>query len=125
IGADLIRPTTGLESGAGGKFGATASDIFERLRSDDYQFQATMSDTLEKALKDVRHDLAAEGYSKAEQRQFISRRIAEAVEDMTNTKMGKLTEHEKSLVELIRKHHDYKAQALKDPRMFGNDVDVS
>lgn len=125
IGADLIRPTTGLESGAGGKFGSTASDVFERLRSDDYQFQATMSDTLDKALKDVRHDLAAEGYSKAEQKQFISRRVAEAVEDMSGNKMAKLTEHEKALVDLIRKHHDYKAQALKNPAMFGNDVDVS
>lgn len=125
IGADLIRPTTGLESGAGGKFGSTASDVFERLRSDDYQFHATMSDTLDKALKDVRHDLAAEGYSKAEQRQFISRRVAEAVEDMGGNKMAKLTEHEKALVDLIRKHHDYKAQALKDPAMFGNDVDAS
>lgn len=125
IGINLIRPTTGLESGAGGKFGTTASDVFERLRSNDYQFQATMSDTLEKALKDVRHDLAAEGYSKAEQKQFISRRVAEAVEDTTGNKMSKLTEHEKALVDLIREHHDYKAQALKNPAMFGNDVDVS
>lgn len=125
IGADLIRPTTGLESGAGGKFGSTASDVFERLRSNDYQFQATMSDTLEKALKDVRHDLAAEGYSKAEQKQFISRRVAEAVEDTTGNKLSKLTEHEKALVDLIREQHDYKAQALKNPAMFGNDVDVS
>lgn len=125
IGINLIRPTTGLESGAGGKFGTTASDVFERLRSNDYQFHATMSDTLEKALKDVRHDLAAEGYSKAEQKQFISRRVAEAVEDTTGNKMSKLTEHEKALVDLIREHHDYKAQALKNPAMFGNDVDVS
>ncbi|CAB1217489.1 membrane-bound lytic transglycosylase F [Serratia liquefaciens] len=125
VGANLIRPTTGLESGAGGKFGATASDIAERLKGTDHQFYNDMMDLREAALKDVRHDLAAQGYSKAEQSQFVSRRVAEAVEDISGAKASKLTSKEQELVSLIRDHHDYKAEALKNPSLFGNSVDGS
>ncbi|CCV46288.1 transglycosylase SLT domain-containing protein [Yersinia enterocolitica] len=125
IGSDLVRPTTGLESGAGGKFGATASDIVERLKGTDHQFFNDFTDLQAKALKDVRHDLAAQGYSVAEQKQFISRRVAEAVEDITGSKASKLTGPEQELVNVIRDHHNYKAEALKNPSLFGNEVDAS
>lgn len=125
MGLDLVRPTTGLESGAGGKFSATASDVSERLKGTDHQFYNDLMDLQEAALKDVRHDVAAQGYSKAEQRQFISRRVAEAVEDNTGAKAAKLTPKEQELVTLVRDHHDYKAEALKNPSLFGNNVDAS
>lgn len=123
IGLDLVRPTTGLQSGAGGKFGATASDVMERLKGTDHQFYNDLMDLRSEALKDVKHDLAAQGLTVAERSQAISRRVAEAVEDMTDTKASKLTKPEQRLVKLIRDHHDYKAEALRNPSMFGNAVD--
>lgn len=125
VGLNLVRPSTGLKGGMGGKMGATASDISERMRYADHQFFNDVQDLTKKALKDPEFSLKGAGSSDAELQQAMSRRVAEAVEDSTDSKLNNLTSAEKELVELIRDHHQFKAEAMKRPSMFGNVVDDS
>lgn len=52
IASDLVRSPTGMESGSNGKFGATASDIKERLHANNQRTYNQLYDAVRTAMKD-------------------------------------------------------------------------
>ncbi|EHD2908042.1 transglycosylase SLT domain-containing protein [Escherichia coli] len=121
LGADLVRSPTGVEGGASGKFGATASDISEDLRYRDNEFQARMVELEDNAFKELGYGRLM-GRAPESEKLAMRRRVVEAVEDGTDAKMSALSPSEAAYAKLIREHTNFKADALKRPEQFGNDV---
>ncbi|MGT5250501.1 transglycosylase SLT domain-containing protein [Escherichia coli] len=121
IGLDLVRAPTGLEGGASGKFGATASDIAEDLRYRDNEFQAKLLKVEDTAYKELGYGRLM-GRAPESEKASLRRRVIEAVEDGTDTKLAALSPSEAAYAKLIREHTSFKADALKRPEQFGNDV---
>uniref|UniRef100_A0AAU6W0J1 Protein inside capsid D n=1 Tax=Pseudomonas phage Ghual01 TaxID=3138534 RepID=A0AAU6W0J1_9CAUD len=123
IGGQLFRSTVQTESGTNGKFGATASDIIERIRGEDHQRYAKLNDLTEEALKgDPRY--ASQPGIQAKQ-EMLYRRVAEAIEDQTKEKVGQLSKQEKALHDLVNEHFTRKQDILQNPAQFGNAEAVS
>lgn len=118
IGSQLFRSPTGTVSGSNGKFGATASDIIERIQGQDHETYNTMSDQVLEAIKDPSYALTSGGREAHIDRAF--RRVAEAIEDQSGNKLTQLTDGERKLMDTVRKHYDRKADLLASPAQFGN-----
>ncbi len=118
IGGQLFRSTVQTESGTNGKFGATASDIIERIRGEDHVRYGKLNDLTEKVLSDdPAYALKAGVQSK---RELAYRRVAEAIEDASGSKKAKLSPQEKDLMDLINEHFTRKQDMLENPAQFGN-----
>lgn len=118
VTGQLFRSPTGMQSGSNGKYGATASDIVERVQATDHVTYNKMSDQLDAALKDPQwatHPAGRQGAS-----DDIQRRVAEAIEDQTGAKWAQLTKVEQDFGETVRAHYDKKADMLEFPSQFGN-----
>lgn len=115
IAYDLFRSSTGYRDGSNGKFGATASDISERLRAQDNVAHNALAEQLDAALKDPFWH--AQQMSQAAKQEAISRRIVEALESQ---KPAKLTPAEKELLESVREHMDQKWDYISNPAQFGD-----
>ena len=102
IGNQLFRSPTGTISGSNGKFGATASDIIERIRGQDHVTYNKMSDEVLEAIKDPSYAMTDGGRQAHIERAF--RRVAEATEDLSGSKAAQLTAGEKKLMEIGRAH---------------------
>lgn len=118
LGSQLFRSPTGTVSGSNGKFGATASDIIERIQGQDHVTYNTMSDQVLEAIKDPSYALTGGGREVHIDRAF--RRVAEAIEDQSGNKLAQLTDGERKLMDTVRKHYDRKADLLAAPAQFGN-----
>jgi len=114
---DLFRSTTGYQTGSNGKFGATASDIVERLRSQDNVAHNAFSERFDEILKDP-YWRAQDGTS-AGKRETASRRIVEAMESNGASKI-KLTPAETQLLTELRDHMSQKWDYIENPGQFGN-----
>ncbi|CUR50725.1 membrane-bound lytic murein transglycosylase D [Pseudomonas phage shl2] len=118
IGGQLFRSTVQTESGTNGKFGATASDIIERIRGEDHIRYGQLNDLTESALKeDPRYATKPGIQSKQE---LLYRRVAEAIEDQSKQKVAQLSKQEKALHDLINEHFTRKQDILENPAQFGN-----
>ncbi|TLX62141.1 hypothetical protein DN820_17575 [Stutzerimonas nosocomialis] len=117
VAFDLFRSPTGYQTGANGKFGATASDIVERLRAQDHIAYNQMRGTLDEILKDPYW--RGQGGSGAAKMEQISRRVVEAMES-TSGKGHKLTPGEQKMVEQLREHMSQKWDYIENPGQFGN-----
>lgn len=118
IGSQLFRSPTGTVSGSNGKFGATASDIIERIQGQDHVTYNTMSEQVLEAIKDPSYALTGGGREVHIDRAY--RRVAEAIEDQSGNKLAQLTDGERKLMDTVRKHYDRKADLLASPAQFGN-----
>ncbi len=118
IGSQLFRSPTGTISGSNGKFGATASDIIERIQGQDHVTYNTMSEQVLEAIKDPFYVLTPGGREVHIDRAY--RRVAEAIEDQSGNKLAQLTAGERKLMDTVRKHYDRKADLLASPAQFGN-----
>ncbi|MFL1495523.1 transglycosylase SLT domain-containing protein [Pseudomonas antarctica] len=118
IGNQLFRSPTGTVSGSNGKFGATASDIIERIRGQDHVTYNKMSDEVLEAIKDPSYAMTDGGRQAHIERAF--RRVAEATEDLSGSKAAQLTAGEKKLMDTVKAHYDRKADYLAAPAQFGN-----
>ncbi len=118
IGSQLFRSPTGTVSGSNGKFGATASDIIERIQGQDHVTYNTMSEQVLEAIKDPSYALTPGGREVHIDRAY--RRVAEAIEDQSGNKLAQLTDGERKLMDTVRKHYDRKADLLASPAQFGN-----
>ena len=118
IGSQLMRSTTGTVSGSNGKFGATASDIVERLGSQDHVTYNRTVAALDEAMKDPKYAMASG--SRVEKRLEIQRNISEAIEDSTGAKLKNLTDTELKLLQVVKGHFDDKGDSLMNPSKFGN-----
>jgi hypothetical protein len=116
IAGDLFRSPTGYQDGSSGKFGATASDIVERLRSQDNVAHSEFRGALDEALKDP--FWRAQRTSSAAKEEAISRKVVEAMEDPAGNHT--LNPAEKKLLSALKKHMEQKWEFIENPGQFGN-----
>lgn len=119
VAQDLVRSPVGMEGGNSGKFGATASDISERLRHNDHQTYNQMFADVNEAIKDPLYALD-NTRSKQRKREDVYRRVATAIEDSTGELMGQLTQGELKVLKTIKDNFDTKREMMENPAMFGN-----
>ena len=118
VAADLVRSPTGMQSGASGKIGTTASDAFERLRAVDHRFYNDMDDAVTEALKDPYFQTAFWRDSGAF-RQDIYQRVSMAIEDGSGNLKAELTPGELKVYDLLKNQFDTKREMMENPAMFG------
>lgn len=118
VAADLLRSPTGMQSGASGKIGTTASDVFERLRAVDHRFYNDIDDAVTEALKDPYFQTAFWRDSGAF-RQDIYQRVSMAIEDGSGNLKAELTPGELKVYDLLKNQFDAKREMMENPAMFG------
>lgn len=118
VAADLVRSPTGMQSGASGKIGTTASDVFERLRAVDHRFYNDIDDAVTEALKDPYFQIAFWRDSGAF-RQDIYQRVSMAIEDGSGNLKAELTPGELKVYDLLKNQFDAKREMMENPAMFG------
>ncbi|AGD81075.1 internal virion protein D [Escherichia phage CLB_P1] len=118
VAADLVRSPTGMQSGASGKIGTTASDVFERLRAVDHRFYNDIDDAVTEALKDPYFQTAFWRDSGAF-RQDIYQRVSMAIEDGSGNLKSELTPGELKVYDLLKNQFDAKREMMENPAMFG------
>lgn len=118
VAADLVRSPTGMQSGASGKIGTTASDVFERLRAVDHRFYNDIDDAVTEALKDPYFQTAFWRDSGAF-RQDIYQRVSMAIEDVSGNLKSELTPGELKVYDLLKNQFDAKREMMENPSMFG------
>lgn len=118
VAADLVRSPTGMQSGASGKIGTTASDVFERLRAVDHRFYNDIDDAVNEALKDPYFQTAFWRDSGAF-RQDIYQRVSMAIEDGSGNLKAELTPGELKVYDLLKNQFDAKREMMENPAMFG------
>ena len=123
IAIDLVRSPTGMQSGASGKFGATASDIHERLHSTDQRTYNDLYKAMSDAMKDPEFSTGGSKMSREEARYTIYRRAALAIERPELQKV--LTPSERIVLDIIKRHFDTKRELMENPAIFGNTKAVS
>ncbi|ALP47814.1 internal virion protein with endolysin domain [Escherichia phage GA2A] len=118
LAADLVRSPTGMQSGASGKIGTTASDVFERLRAVDHRFYNDIDDAVTQALKDPYFQTNFNRDTGAF-RQDIYQRVALAIEDGSGNLKAELTPGELKVYDLLKNQFDAKREMMENPAMFG------
>lgn len=118
LAADLVRSPTGMQSGATGKIGTTASDVFERLRAVDHRFYNDIDDAVREALKDPYFQTNFNRDTGAF-RQDIYQRVALAIEDGSGNLKSELTTGELRVYDLLKNQFDAKREMMENPAMFG------
>lgn len=118
VASDLVRSPTGMQSGASGKIGTTASDVFERLRAVDHRFYNDINDAVTEALKDPYFQTAFWRDSGAF-RQDIYQRVSMAIEDGSGNLKAELTPGELKVYDLLKNQFDAKREMMENPAMFG------
>lgn len=123
VAIDLVRSPTGMQSGASGKFGATASDIHERLHGTDQRTYNDLYKAMSDAMKDPEFSTGGAKMSREETRYTIYRRAALAIERPELQKV--LTPSERIVMDIIKRHFDTKRELMENPAIFGNTKAVS
>lgn len=123
VAIDLVRSPTGMQSGASGKFGATASDIHERLRGTDQRTYNDLYKAMSDAMKDPEFSTGGAKMTREETRYTIYRRAALAIERPELQKA--LTPSERIVMDIIKRHFDTKRELMENPAIFGNTKAVS
>lgn len=118
VAADLVRSPTGMQSGASGKIGTTASDVFERLRAVDHRFYNDIDDAVTEALKDPYFQTAFWRDNSA-LREDVYKRVALAIEDGSGNLKAELTPGELKVYDLLKSQFDAKREMMENPAMFG------
>ncbi|CDM21631.1 predicted internal virion protein D [Citrobacter phage CR8] len=119
VAADLVRSPTGMESGATGKIGTTASDVFERLKHQDHRFMNDLDTAVRDVLKDPEFQTNFGRDNKAF-RQDVYQRVALAIEDASGDIAKGLTQAERKVYDLLQDHFTAKREMMENPAMFGN-----
>ncbi|WWD14863.1 internal virion protein with endolysin domain [Klebsiella phage Bumbleweed] len=123
IASDLVRSPTGMESGTSGKFGATASDIKERLHANNQRTYNQLYDAVRTAMKDPEFSTGGSKMSRKEIRQEIYKRAALAIE--RPELQANLTKGERNVMNILKQHFDLKREIMENPSIFGNTKAVS
>ena len=123
IAQDLVRSPTGMQSGSSGKFGATASDIHERLHATDQRMYNQLYDAVDRAMKDPEFSVGEQKMSRRAIRQEVYKRAALAIE--RPELQADLTKGEREVMDLLKEHFDIKRELMEQPGIFGNANAVS
>ena len=118
LAADLVRSPTGMQSGASGKIGTTASDVFERLRAVDHRFYNDIDDAVTNALKDPYFQTSFWRDNSA-LREDVYKRASLAIEDSSGQLKSQLTPGEVKVYDLLKNQFDAKREMMENPAMFG------
>lgn len=118
IAQDLVRSPTGMQSGTSGKFGATASDIHERLHATDQRMYNQLYDAVDRAMKDPEFSIGEQKMSRRAIRQEVYKRAALAIE--RPELQTDLTKGEREVMDLLKEHFDTKRELMEQPGIFGN-----
>lgn len=118
LAADLVRSPTGMASGSHGKFGATASDIHERLHSTDQRTYNELYSAMREAMSDPEFSIGEAKMSREGIRQEIYKRAALAIE--RPELQADLTKGERKVMDLMKQHFDTKRELMENPAIFGN-----
>lgn len=118
LAKDLVRSPTGMESGSHGKFGATASDIKERLHSTNQRTYNDLYDAMKEAMADPEWSVGMFKRGAQGARQEIYRRAAIAIE--RPELQANLTKAERKVMDIMKEHFDLKREMMENPAMFGN-----
>lgn len=118
LAKDLVRSPTGMESGSHGKFGATASDIKERLRSTNQRTYNDLYNAMKEAMADPEWSVGMFKSGAQGARQEIYRRAAVAIE--RPELQANLTKAERKVMDIMKGHFDLKREMMENPSMFGN-----
>lgn len=123
IAQDLVRSPTGMQSGSSGKFGATASDIHERIHATDQRMYNQLYDAVDRAMKDPEFSVGEQKMSRRAIRQEVYKRAALAIE--RPELQADLTKGEREVMDLLKEHFDTKRELMEQPGIFGNANAVS
>lgn len=123
IAQDLVRSPTGMQSGSSGKFGATASDIHERLHATDQRMYNQLYDAVDRAMKDPEFSVGEQKMSRRAIRQEVYKRATLAIE--RPELQADLTKGEREVMDLLKEHFDTKRELMEQPGIFGNANAVS
>lgn len=123
LARDLVRSPTGTESGTHGKFGATASDIHERLHYTDQRTYNKLYDAMREAMSDPEFSVGEYKMSREQVRQTIYKRVALAIE--RPELQSELTKGERGVLDIVKGHFDLKREMMENPAMFGDARAVS
>lgn len=123
IAQDLVRSPTGMQSGSSGKFGATASDIHERLHATDQRMYNQLYDAVDHAMKDPEFSVGEQKMSRRAIRQEVYKRASLAIE--RPELQADLTKGEREVMNLLKEHFDTKRELMEQPGIFGNANAVS
>lgn len=123
LASDLVRSPTGMESGTSGKFGATASDIIERERSQDLFTYNKMYDAVSEAMKEPQYSVGMFTMNRRAIRQDIYKKAALAIERPELQK--DLSKAERKVLDIMKQHFDRKRELMENPTVFGNEKAVS
>ena len=118
LAKDLVRSPTGMESGSHGKFGATASDIKERLHSINQRTYNDLYGAMKEAMADPEWSVGMFKSGAQGARQEIYRRAAVAIE--RPELQANLTKAERKVMDIMKEHFDLKREMMENPSMFGN-----
>lgn len=118
LASDLVRSPTGMQSGASGKIGTTASDVFERLRAVDHRFYNDIDDAVSNALKDPYFQTSFWRDNSA-MREDVYKRVSLAIEDSSGNLKSELTPGELKVYDLLKNQFDTKREMMENPAMFG------
>lgn len=118
LAKDLVRSPTGMESGSHGKFGATASDIKERLHSTNQRTYNDLYVAMKEAMADPEWSVGMFKSGAQGARQEIYRRAAVAIE--RPELQANLTKAERKVMDIMKEHFDLKREMMENPSMFGN-----
>ncbi|WNT48069.1 internal virion protein with endolysin domain protein [Salmonella phage SPLA4] len=118
LAKDLVRSPTGMESGSHGKFGATASDIKERLHSTNQRTYNDLYGAIKEAMADPEWSVGMFKSGAQGARQEIYRRAAVAIE--RPELQANLTKAERKVMDIMKEHFDLKREMMENPSMFGN-----
>lgn len=118
IASDLVRSPTGTEAGTNGKFGATSSDIHERLHNSDQRAYNQMYNAARKAMDDPRYSYGEFKMSREAAMQDVYKRVALAIE--RPELQADLSKADKELLNIIKNHFDVKREMMENPAMFGD-----
>lgn len=117
LASDLVRSPTGMESGASGKFGATASDIHERLKGTDQRTYNELYAAMRVAMDDPEFSTGAAKMSREQARYEVYRRAVLAIE--RPELQANLTKAELGVMNIIKRHFDTKRELMENPATFG------
>lgn len=118
VGYDLMRPATLMQDGSMGKFGATASDIHERLHFTDQALYNRYYDAMKEAMKDPEWSVGMFKRSIPAAREEISKRVVAAIE--RPELRSELKPSEAKVLDILKGHFDTKREMMENPGMFGD-----
>lgn len=118
IAQDLIRSPTGTTKGAHGKFGATASDIVERLSGTDNRTASELYRAVKSATSDPSYTIGPNAMTKEAAEQAVYKKASLAIE--RPELQADLTKAEREVMNIMKKHFDTKRELMENPKVFGN-----